>query len=149
MSVLEPGPGMGFFTLELARLVGPTGRVIAIDVQPKMLAVLASRARKAGLGDRIEARQPKGDRLGLEDLQSKVDFALAFAVVHEVPNARALFRDLGQALKPGARLLVAEPVSHVSAKAFDETLVAARSEGFVIESQPAIRRSRAAVLVRS
>jgi hypothetical protein len=82
-----------------------------------------------------------------EDLQSRVDFALAFVVVHEMPNASTLFRDLGQALKPGARLLVAEPVGHVSAKAFDETLVPARSEGFVLESQPAIRRSRAAVLV--
>ena len=37
MTVLEPGPGMGFFTLELARIVGPAGRVIAVDVQPKMI----------------------------------------------------------------------------------------------------------------
>src|SRR6185503_21182636 len=36
MTVLEPGPGMGFFTLELARLVGPAGRVIAVDVEPRM-----------------------------------------------------------------------------------------------------------------
>jgi len=35
MTVLEPGPGMGFFTLELARLVGPAGRVVAVDIQPK------------------------------------------------------------------------------------------------------------------
>jgi tRNA A58 N-methylase Trm61 len=37
MTVLEPGPGMGFFTTELARMVGPQGRVVAIDVQPRML----------------------------------------------------------------------------------------------------------------
>ena len=37
MTVLEPGPGMGFFTLELARLVGPSGRVVAVDIQPRML----------------------------------------------------------------------------------------------------------------
>lgn len=37
MTVVEPGPGMGFFTLELARLVGPEGRVIAVDVQPQMI----------------------------------------------------------------------------------------------------------------
>lgn len=35
MTVLEPGPGMGFFTLELARMVGPTGRVVALDMQAK------------------------------------------------------------------------------------------------------------------
>ncbi|HXN47666.1 MAG TPA: methyltransferase domain-containing protein, partial [Bryobacteraceae bacterium] len=37
MTVLEPGPGMGFFTLDLARLVGSSGRVVAVDIQPKML----------------------------------------------------------------------------------------------------------------
>jgi ubiquinone/menaquinone biosynthesis C-methylase UbiE len=37
MTVLEPGPGMGFFTVELARHVGPSGRVIAVDVQPRMI----------------------------------------------------------------------------------------------------------------
>ena len=40
MTVLEPGPGMGFFTQELARLVGPRGRVLAVDIQPRMLQAL-------------------------------------------------------------------------------------------------------------
>ena len=44
MVVLEPGPGMGFFTLAVARLVGPEGRVVAVDLQPKMLASLERRA---------------------------------------------------------------------------------------------------------
>src|SRR5713226_6618958 len=46
MTVLEPGPGMGFFTLELARLVGSSGRVIAVEIQPKMLVRLKRRAAK-------------------------------------------------------------------------------------------------------
>ena len=45
MLVLEPGPGMGFFTLELARMVGETGRVVAVDLQEKMLAALRRPAR--------------------------------------------------------------------------------------------------------
>lgn len=49
MTVLEPGRGMGFFTLELARLVGPSGRVVAVDIQPRMLAGLRRRAARAGL----------------------------------------------------------------------------------------------------
>ena len=49
MVVLEPGPGMGFFTLELARLVGPRGRVVAVDVQARMLSGLRRRARRAKL----------------------------------------------------------------------------------------------------
>jgi ubiquinone/menaquinone biosynthesis C-methylase UbiE len=56
MTVLEPGPGMGFFTLELARRVGDAGRVVAVDIQPKMLSVLQRRAAKTGLQNRIETR---------------------------------------------------------------------------------------------
>ena len=57
MTVLEPGSGMGYFTLPLARMVGPEGRVVAVEIQPKMLAVLERRAHKAGLSQRIELRQ--------------------------------------------------------------------------------------------
>jgi ubiquinone/menaquinone biosynthesis C-methylase UbiE len=49
MTVLAPGPGMGFFTIPLARLVGPSGRVIAVDLQPKMIESLKRRASKAGV----------------------------------------------------------------------------------------------------
>src|SRR5512146_1907437 len=80
MTVFEPGPGMGFFTLELARLVGRRGRVVAVDVQPRMLLELRRRAGKAGLLDRIDARQGSGERMGLDDLEGQVDFILAFAV---------------------------------------------------------------------
>jgi SAM-dependent methyltransferase len=107
--VLEPGPGMGFFTLELARRVGPKGRVIAVDVQPKMIEGLLKRALKAGLDARIDARLTKGEHLGLEDYAGKVDFALAFAMVHEVTNPAALFAEIHNALKPGGKLLRGHP----------------------------------------
>ena len=149
MVVLEPGPGMGFFTLEMARRVGPIGRVIAIDVQPRMLEGLVKRATKAGLADRIIARLSKADRLGIEDYAGKVDFALAFAMVHEVTNPVALFADIRKALMPGGRLLIAEPVGHVSSEAFKASLRQAGEAGLVLDSRPTIRRSHSAVLVRS
>src|SRR5215831_4971035 len=86
MIVLEPGPGMGYFTMELARLVGPSGRVVAVDVQPKMLESLKRRAAKAGVLDRIDARLATPESMGIDDLQSVADFVLAFAVVHEMPS---------------------------------------------------------------
>lgn len=149
MVVVEPGPGMGFFTLELARLVGPTGRVIAIDVQPRMIAALERRARRAGLGDRITARVTSGPQLGLDDVRGRVDFALAFAMLHEVPNSAGLLKELAVALKPGGKLLIAEPRGHVPDAEFAKTLQQAEAAGFTIASRPPIPRSLTAVGVKS
>ena len=148
MTVLEPGPGMGFFTLEMARRVGPAGRVIAIDVQPRMLEALRKRAAKAGLAERIDTRVPEAGHLGIEDCSNSVDFALAFAMVHEVPNPAALFADIYYALKPGGKLLFAEPAGHVRLPAFDASLQQAGKAGLVAESRPSIRRCHTAVMIR-
>ena len=56
MTVLEPGPGMGFFTLPMSRMAGPAGRIVVVDIQPKMLESLRKRARKAGTLERIDTR---------------------------------------------------------------------------------------------
>jgi len=96
MTVLEPGPGMGFFTLELARLVGASGRVVALDIQPKMLAGLKRRVAKAGLLTRVEARLVSPGSLGITDLKGSLDFTLAFAVVHELPDASRFFTEVAQ-----------------------------------------------------
>jgi len=149
MVVLEPGPGMGFFTLEMARRVGAKGRVIAVDVQSKMIEGLMKRAMKAGLADRIDARLTKGDRLGIEDYDGKVDFALAFAMVHEVANPDALFAEIHNSLRRGGRLLFAEPAGHVRTEGFAASIERAENAGLRVESRPTIRRSHAAVLVRA
>src|SRR6516225_5772080 len=102
MTVLEPGPGMGFFTLEIARLVGPSGRVIAVDVQPHMIEALRRRARKTGLADRIDARTVSPSSLELSGLDAAVDFVFAFAVVHEMPSVASFFLEAARAMKSGA-----------------------------------------------
>ena len=99
MTVLEPGPGMGFFTLELARLVGPTGRVLAVDIQPRMLAWLRRRAARAGLADRVDIRVVPSDTLGLADMAGSVDFTLAIAVVHELPDVERFFTEVAEVSK--------------------------------------------------
>lgn len=147
-TVLEPGPGMGFFTLDLARLVGPTGRVIAVDVQPKMLQALRRRARRAGLEERIETRLTGESSLGVDDLAGKVDFALAFAVVHELANPASFFRDVAKALVSGGQLLIAEPRGHVSGEDLTRTIEIAAAAGLRLVERPAIRGSRTALLVR-
>ena len=149
MTVLEPGPGMGFFTLEMARLVGTGGRVIAVDVQPKMVDRLKRRAAKAGVLDRLDARVCSADSLGLTDVAGKVDFTLAFAVVHEMPSVAGFFAEVAGASKSGASLLFAEPSGHVGSEKFEGELAVAFQAGFVLVERPAIRRSRAALLKKS
>jgi SAM-dependent methyltransferase len=145
-TVLEPGPGMGFFTLPMARMVGPTGRVIAIDIQPKMLAELRRRAERKGLANRIDTRLACKDRLGLDNLASVVDFCLAFAVVHELPDTDSFFREVAQALKPGGTMFLAEPSGHVDSASFQKELEAAHAAGLEVVGRPVVRRSQAAVL---
>src|SRR3974390_1424570 len=65
MTVLEPGPGMGFFTVALAGLVGPNGRVAAVDVQPKMIEKLKQRLAKAGVEGRGDARGGPAAAMGV------------------------------------------------------------------------------------
>lgn len=149
MTVLEPGPGMGFFTLELARLVGDGGRVIAVDVQPKMVDRLKRRAGEAGVLDRIDVRVCSSDSLGLADVAGTVDFTLVFAVVHELPSAARFFAEVSGASKPGASLLLAEPAGHVSSKEFEAELAEAFQAGFALIDRPAIRRSRTALLKKT
>lgn len=129
MTVLEPGPGMGFFTLELARLVGPAGRVVAPEMQPRMISGLERRADRAGLSGRVEARKVAADTLSIDDLAGRVDFALVYAVVHEIPDADRFFRETAAALKPGGTLLLAEPAAQVKPLEFEAELSLAAQIG--------------------
>ena len=146
MIVLEPGCGMGYFTLPLARMVGPTGRIIAVDIQPKMLSALKRRAQKAGLLDRIELRHIRDHGLGVKDLSGRVDFAVALHVVHEVPDQASFFTEVWHTLKQGSKLLVVEPKGHVSLDKFAKSVAAAEDVGFVSEALPEKMGDRVALL---
>lgn len=148
-TAFEPGPGMGYFTLELARLVGTSGRVIAVDIQPKMLARLKRRASKAGLLDRIDARLATSDSMGLKEFPGSVDFILAFAVVHELPDASHFFQEAAAVSKQGALLVLAEPKGHVKEPGFEAELKLASQAGFEPMGRPTIKGSYAAVLKKT
>jgi ubiquinone/menaquinone biosynthesis C-methylase UbiE len=142
-TVLDVGPGMGYFSVPLARMVGDKGRVIAADVQAPMLAGLRKRARKHGLEERIVPHLCKADFIGI---QEPIDFALAFWMIHEVPNQIKLFFEIKILLKPKGRLLLAEPVIHVTRRMFEETLKRAGEAGFTVTGNPKIFMSRTAIL---
>ena len=141
--VIDIGPGMGYFTIPLARLVGPKGHVIAIDLQEKMLLALITRAKKNGVSERIEAHLATQKSLGIHE---KADFILAFWMVHEVPDQSSFFREIRDLLKPDGSLLLVEPIVHVRRKYFLRTLQSAVEMGLVVKESPKIHLSHSALL---
>ena len=146
MTVLDFGCAMGFFSIPLARMVGANSKVICVDMQEKMLKGLEKRGRKAGVSSRMEIRLCDQNSLGLQEFAGRIDFALAFAVVHEVPDHPRLFGELAALLVPGGRLLVAEPRGHVREDDFAHSVTVAEEEGFTVVERPRIRRSWAVLL---
>ncbi|MHB8094865.1 MAG: class I SAM-dependent methyltransferase [Candidatus Aminicenantales bacterium] len=142
-TVLDIGPGKGYFTIPLARMVGDAGRVVAADIQPAMLKALAKRARRAGMSERIRIHLSREDGLGVP---KAADFALMFWMAHEVPDKGRLFREIRAILKPGGRILLVEPRIHVTGQKFEETVALAEEAGFAVLDRPTIRLSRAVVL---
>jgi len=148
MTVMDVGCAMGFFSLPLAEMVGSKGRVVCVDLQERMIRSLRKRAARAGLDGRIEPRVCSSESLGTGDLEGAVDFALAFAVVHEVPEQERLLAEIHGTLRRGGRFLLGEPAGHVSERRFAQTIAAAEAAGLSIVDRPGIRMSHAALFER-
>ena len=146
MKVLDIGSAMGFFSLPLAKMVGPGGKVICVDLQKKMIEALEKRGQKTGLLPRIKTHLCNEHSLGLDDLDEKIDFALAFAVVHEVPDANNFFSEVYTAIKPGGKVLMAEPKGRVLENDFTISVTIAKRNGFKVIGKPKIGRSYSVLL---
>ncbi len=144
-TAIDIGCGMGFFSIAMAKMVGEEGSVIAVDLQQKMLSVLKKRAKRAGVLPRIRVHQCEAHSIGLHE---PVDFALAFNVVHEVPDAKSLFLQVGAILKPNARFLVVEPKVHVTPENFARSVDKGVAAGLRLLGEPRITLSRAALFSR-
>ena len=140
---MDLGCGMGHFSMGMAGLVGGTGRVMAVDLQQKMLDVMERRAQRAGLADRIFPHRCQADDIGIEE---PVDFILAFWMVHEVPDQNIFFKQLQSLLTAEGKILIAEPKMHVTAEDLNRTIDIARSQGLQCIAKPVIRLSHAALL---
>jgi ubiquinone/menaquinone biosynthesis C-methylase UbiE len=145
MTVMDVGCGVGWFSIPMARMVGDHGKVIAVDLQPQMLDMLLRRAEKAGVAARIEMHRCERDRLGVD---AEVDFALVFAMLHEVPDQCRLLGEIRDCLKPGGKLLLAEPPIHVSGKAFANEVAIAEKVGFQVVERPQVRWCHAVVSMK-
>jgi ubiquinone/menaquinone biosynthesis C-methylase UbiE len=104
-TVADIGAGTGFFTLRLARQVGPTGRVIATDLQPAMLARLQANVAHAALGNVVLVQATETDEK-LPD--NSIDLALMVDVYHELSRPRETLAQVRRALRPSGRLTLVE-----------------------------------------
>ena len=104
-TICDLGCGNGFYTLELARRVGPEGTVYAVDIQPQMLRLLVTRARQEKLfniqpvlGTFIDPRLPKG----------KVDLVFCVDVYHEFSHPEVMLTRIRESLSVGGQIVLAE-----------------------------------------
>ncbi len=144
-TAIDLGCGMGHFTLGLARLVGPEGKVIAVDLQPQMLERVRRRAERAGLSDRIRLHRAGAASL---ELSVRGDFVVSSWMVHEVKDRAAFVHEVAEVMKPGARWFVAEPRGHVGEADFERTVLLAGGAGLRLEGRPRVALSRAAIFAK-
>lgn len=103
--VLELGPGPGAFTVRAARRAEPGGTLVAVDIQPKMIAAVEKRVKEAGLTN-VETHVASAYELPLED--ESVDRAFLVTVLPEIPDRQRALAELRRVLKPGGVLSVTE-----------------------------------------
>ena len=143
MIAIDLGCGMGYFSISMARMVGETGKVISVDLQQQMLDTLMQRAKQTGVAGRITPLLCDENNIGNHD---EVDFALAFWMAHETPDAMHFLTQAHAILKPSGKFLLAEPKGHVSFSEFKETLAIAQTIGLKLVGSPEISLSHSALL---
>ncbi len=143
MTVLDVGCGPGFFSVDMAQMVGPSGRVIASDLQQGMLQKVRDKIKGTPLEERIILHKCERNSI---DLAQPVDFILLFYMVHEVVDKKAFFHEIGTILKPNGRILMVEPPFHVSKSAFNKSVAIAKNVGFIDMKGPKVFLSKSVVL---
>jgi SAM-dependent methyltransferase len=136
-TICDLGCGNGFYTLELARRVGPTGLVYAVDIQPEMLRMLAEAAGREGLtnirpvlGTAIDPRLPA----------AAVDLCLCVDVYHEFSHPEPMLSRIRESLAPGGRLALVEfrgedpavPIKPLHKMTKDQIRVELGASGFAV-----------------
>ena len=144
MKVLDVGCGPGFFSIEIAKMVGKSGKVFSVDLQEGMLQKLRNKINRTSLEEIIKPIKCEVNDLNMHD---KVDFILAFYMVHEVPDKDKLFHSLKNILNSNGTLLIVEPkFGHVTKPEFDITINKAEKIGFIASPAPKLAFSFSSLL---
>jgi 2-polyprenyl-3-methyl-5-hydroxy-6-metoxy-1,4-benzoquinol methylase len=146
MIVIDYGCAMGYFSIPLAKMVRKQGKVFCFDIQDKMLEKLISRAMKARVEEIVVPRRINSSDNSNQMSNQTADFALLFAVAHEIADKAQLFSFLSSKMKTNALLLFAEPRGHVKTGSFTQSVLLAEKEGFRKVRDLKITKSHAILL---
>ena len=145
MTVLDVGCGPGVFSVEIAKLMEGTGKIISADMQEGMLEIIRNKIRGTPFENRFVLHKCQPDRVGVSE---KLDFVLMFYMVHEVPDRNSLFAEILPLINRDGLLMIAEP-SLVSKKAFSAMINSVKEYGFSEECGIKISFGRGIVLKRT
>jgi len=145
MTVLDIGCGPGFFSMDIAKMLNCSGKVIAADVQKGMLDKVRKQTKGTYLEQIVEIHQSNFENIGISE---KVDFILVFYMFHEVKNQKKFVEELSSILKPNGLIFIAEPKIHVSEKDFNTMVDLIKEYGFTIVETPKVFFSRTIVLTK-
>jgi len=141
-TVIDMGCGPGYFTIDMAKMVGSQGRVIAVDIQEKMLDYVRKKAHRHGVAQRIDYLLVGAQESGLSH---QVDFILAFYMIHETPDVHQTLITFKRLLKQGGKILAVEPKMHVKQPAFEDMIAKAEQIGLKAVDFPKYVSSRSVV----
>ncbi|MEO5862690.1 MAG: class I SAM-dependent methyltransferase [Burkholderiales bacterium] len=105
MNVMDVGAGTGYYSRRIAELVGPKGKVYAVDVQPEMVAILDAVAKRPGLGN---IQPVLGSDKSVTLPEDVADLAIMVDVYHELEFPSEMLTSIISALRPGGRLVFVE-----------------------------------------
>jgi ubiquinone/menaquinone biosynthesis C-methylase UbiE len=143
MTVADLGCGPGFFTIEMAKMVGNYGKVTAVDLQEGMLDIVRKKVSGTDLQNIIEFHNCPDNKIGLA---KTFDFILVFYMLHEVPDQSAFLHEVYSLIKTEGNVLLAEPRFHVTKNDFDNSEKILKNIGFEIVEKPKVFFSRSVVI---